>query len=104
MVKRPGREADHSPPSSAEVMNDGAILPLPHMPSWHSAQLINHMDNFTLPISYFLIDYLNSRSAFETATFSRPKSPLVHIRENSRNVEFTPSQKLWVLKIVKTKL
>jgi hypothetical protein len=28
-VKRLGREADHSPPSSAEVKNDGAILPLP---------------------------------------------------------------------------
>jgi hypothetical protein len=27
-VKRPGR--DHSPPSSAEVKNDGAIPPLPH--------------------------------------------------------------------------
>jgi hypothetical protein len=32
-VKRQGREADHSPPSSVEVMNGGAILTLPHMPS-----------------------------------------------------------------------
>jgi hypothetical protein len=30
-VKRPMREADHSPPTSAEVKNDGAIPPLPHM-------------------------------------------------------------------------
>jgi hypothetical protein len=36
-VKRQGREADHSPPSSAEVKNGGAIPPLPHMFSWHSA-------------------------------------------------------------------
>jgi hypothetical protein len=36
-VKRPGREADHSPPSNAEVKNGGAIPPLSHMPSWHSA-------------------------------------------------------------------
>jgi hypothetical protein len=36
-VKRPGREADHSLPSIAEVKNDGAIPPLPHMSSWHSA-------------------------------------------------------------------
>jgi hypothetical protein len=36
-VKRPGREADHSPPSSAEVKNGGAIPPLPNMSSWHSA-------------------------------------------------------------------
>jgi hypothetical protein len=27
-VKRPGREADHSPPSSAKVKNAGAIPPL----------------------------------------------------------------------------
>jgi hypothetical protein len=36
-VKWQGREADHSPPSNAEVKNGGAIPPLPHMPSWHSA-------------------------------------------------------------------
>jgi hypothetical protein len=28
-VKRPGREADNSPPSNAEVKNGGAIPPLP---------------------------------------------------------------------------
>jgi hypothetical protein len=28
-VKRPGRYADHSPPSSAEVKNGGTIPPLP---------------------------------------------------------------------------
>jgi hypothetical protein len=32
-VKRQEREADHSPPSSAEVKNGGAIRPLPHMSS-----------------------------------------------------------------------
>jgi hypothetical protein len=36
-VKWQGCETDHSPPSSAEVKNDGAIPPLPHMPSWHGA-------------------------------------------------------------------
>jgi hypothetical protein len=30
-VKWPGREADHSPPSSTEVKNGGAIPPLPHV-------------------------------------------------------------------------
>jgi hypothetical protein len=29
-VKRPGPEADDSLPSSAEIKNNGAILPLPH--------------------------------------------------------------------------
>jgi hypothetical protein len=36
-VKRPGREADYSPPSSAEVKNGGAVPPLLHMSSWHNA-------------------------------------------------------------------
>jgi hypothetical protein len=36
-VKRLGHEADHSPPSSAEVENGGTISPLPLMSSWHSA-------------------------------------------------------------------
>jgi hypothetical protein len=36
-VKRPGREADHSSPSSAEVKNDGAIRPLPHTSSRRDA-------------------------------------------------------------------
>jgi hypothetical protein len=35
-VKQPGREVDHLPQSSAEVMNGGAIPPLP-MSSWHVA-------------------------------------------------------------------
>jgi hypothetical protein len=34
-LKRQGLEADHSPPSSAEVKKGGAIPPLPHMSSWH---------------------------------------------------------------------
>jgi hypothetical protein len=40
-VKTPGREADHSPPSSVEVKNGGAIPPFLLMPSWHSAKLHN---------------------------------------------------------------
>jgi hypothetical protein len=36
-VKRPGREADHSPPSSAEVKNGGAVPPLPYTSSWRGA-------------------------------------------------------------------
>jgi hypothetical protein len=44
-ITQPGREADHSPPSSAEVKNGGAIAPFPHMSSWHSAYLINSDDD-----------------------------------------------------------
>jgi hypothetical protein len=32
-VKRQRHDADHSPPSSAEVKNGGAIIPLPHSSS-----------------------------------------------------------------------
>jgi hypothetical protein len=46
-VKRPEREADHSPPSSAQVKNDGATPPLPHTFSWRGAQLVKHRVIFT---------------------------------------------------------
>jgi hypothetical protein len=36
-VKRQGREADYSPPSDAEVNNDGAISPLPDTSSCGNA-------------------------------------------------------------------
>jgi hypothetical protein len=39
-VKRPGREADHSPPSSAEVKECMELyLHSPNTPSWRGAQL-----------------------------------------------------------------
>jgi hypothetical protein len=36
-VKRQGCEADHSPPTSAEVKKYGSIHPLPHTSSWRNA-------------------------------------------------------------------
>jgi hypothetical protein len=36
-LKLPGREADLSSPSGAEVKNGGAILPLIHTSSWRGA-------------------------------------------------------------------
>jgi hypothetical protein len=47
-VKRPGREADHPPPSSVQIRNDGVIPPLPYTSSWRVPYLIEHEDNFTL--------------------------------------------------------
>jgi hypothetical protein len=35
-AKRPGREDDHSPQSSAEIKYGGVIPPLPHMSTWHT--------------------------------------------------------------------
>jgi hypothetical protein len=46
----PGGEADHSPPSSIEVKNGGAIPPLPNMSSWNSYYLIKHRENFIIII------------------------------------------------------
>jgi hypothetical protein len=46
-LKRLGREADHTPPSRAEVKNGGTTPPFPHVFSWHSAELIKHGDNST---------------------------------------------------------
>jgi hypothetical protein len=46
-VKLQGRESDHSPPSSAEDKNGGAVRPLPHTFSWHNADLIKHRDKST---------------------------------------------------------
>jgi hypothetical protein len=46
-LKRPGREADHSPPSTAEVKEWVELyLQSLNMPLWHGAQL-KHRDNFT---------------------------------------------------------
>jgi hypothetical protein len=48
-VKRPGCEADHSPPSSAEVIEWMELyIHSPNTPSWRGAHL-KHRDNFTLP-------------------------------------------------------
>jgi hypothetical protein len=45
-VKRPGREADHSPPSSAEVKNAWSCISTPQyvFMAWC---LVKHRDNFT---------------------------------------------------------
>jgi hypothetical protein len=44
-----GRQADHSPTSSAEAKNAGTIPPLPHVSLWNGAELITYSANFTLP-------------------------------------------------------
>jgi hypothetical protein len=51
-VKRPGRETDHSPPSSAEVKRLELYLHSSNTPSWCGAQL-KHKDNFTFILLIF---------------------------------------------------
>jgi hypothetical protein len=58
-VKLQGREAEYSPPSNAEIKNDGDIRPLPRMSSRHCAWLIKHNEIFTL---YLYIPVLNNRN------------------------------------------
>jgi hypothetical protein len=54
-IKRPGREADHSSPSSAEVKEWVELyLHSPNTPSWRGAQL-KHSDNFTFTFLGLLI-------------------------------------------------
>jgi hypothetical protein len=56
-IKRLGREADHSPPSSAKVKECVELyFHSPNMPSWHGAQLKKHRDNFTFYL-YFSLMY-----------------------------------------------
>jgi len=43
------READHSPPSSAEVRLSGAIPPLPNTSSWRGAQFKKSQGLYLLP-------------------------------------------------------
>jgi hypothetical protein len=48
-VKRPAREADHSPPSSVEVKECVELyLRSPNTPSWHGAQFYFTFFNFAL--------------------------------------------------------
>jgi hypothetical protein len=37
---QPGRDTDHSPPSSAEVMNEEELYLLSQAPPWHVAGLL----------------------------------------------------------------
>jgi hypothetical protein len=53
-VKRPRREAGHSPPPSAEVKNVWSYASIPNTPSWRGAQL-NHRDIFTFTFTLYKI-------------------------------------------------
>jgi hypothetical protein len=66
-VKRPGREAVHSPPSSAEVKECVELyLHSPNTPSWRGAQLKNG-DNFTFT-SYMCQQYGKKKELSPSST------------------------------------
>jgi hypothetical protein len=55
-IKRPGREADRSPPSSAEVKECVELyLHSPNTPSWRGAQLKKESTGRSLPFFTFLV-------------------------------------------------
>jgi hypothetical protein len=54
-VKRPGREADHSPPCSAEVKEWVELYFQSSQYVFMAWYLVKHMDNFTLPYPYLSI-------------------------------------------------
>jgi hypothetical protein len=56
-VKRPGCEADHSPPTSAEVKKCGSIHLLSHTLSWRNAWLVKHRANFTFSFTSIIPMY-----------------------------------------------
>jgi hypothetical protein len=69
-VKRQGRDAYHSLPSSAEMENRTAITPLPHTSSWCDTYLTYHKENllyFTL--LYFTSNYVPTAS-FHSLSYS----------------------------------
>jgi hypothetical protein len=55
-AKRAGREAGHSPSSSAEIRNGGAISPLPYTSSRLSTLSLEHKDNFNLMFNIIIIE------------------------------------------------
>jgi hypothetical protein len=53
-VKRQGREADHSPPTGAEVKNAWICTSISLTSSWRSAELIKNRDNCTFALTTLL--------------------------------------------------
>jgi hypothetical protein len=63
---RPGRDADHSPPSSAEVKNEELYVLSPHVPPWRAA---GQLYFFTLPLWVPPYLVLNTDSLYLSTRF-----------------------------------
>jgi hypothetical protein len=75
-IKRPRREADHSPPSRAEVKEWAELyLHSPNTPSWRGAQL-KHRDNF-FNFSIFLPSHSNRN--WPSSFLLAPSQHIAHI-------------------------
>jgi hypothetical protein len=78
-IKGSWREADHSPPSTVEVRDDGAIPPVPHTSSCHVAWLIKHRE-FTFTLLIFCFSFL-----FHSFFFAFSVSFLFSVHFHSRD-------------------
>jgi hypothetical protein len=70
-VKRPGREADHSPPSTVEVENAWSSIPslLQYTSmAWCSVKSTGTTLPLPLPLSYVVVDVFASASALRYVT------------------------------------
>jgi hypothetical protein len=67
-VKRPGRELTTHLQLVPRSRKCGSIYPLPRTPSWRSAQLVKHRDNFTFTFT-FIKPYEHRRDVVITVIF-----------------------------------
>jgi hypothetical protein len=93
-VKRPGREADHSPPSSAEVKEWLELyLHSPNTPSWRGAQL-KHRDKFNFTFYFAIINWITLAQVrvqpwllrTRYRLFKKRSSPWIHLTTPSRGI------------------
>jgi hypothetical protein len=106
VVKRPGREANHSPPSSPEIKEWVELyLHSSNTPSWRGAQL-KHRDNFTFTFCFTeIIEYIWNLAQvlleMFRRIFSNPKEP-PPLTENTSQTLATSNYLLKMSKSLKT--
>jgi hypothetical protein len=93
-VKWRGREADHSPPASAEVKKMW-IHPLPHMPSYGSAKLVKHRDNFYR----YYFRHILTLLVMDCTVHSANLLCNVYLTQSQNRTEYTTS---WLFKTSRT--
>jgi hypothetical protein len=82
-VKRPGREADHSPPSSAEVKECVELyLRSLNTPSWCDARLKKHRDKFAFTQNCSPVDHDPTKWLYSLHQSSNGDSAATHCFEN----------------------
>jgi hypothetical protein len=74
-INRPGREADHSPPTNAEVTNGGAIPPLSHTSSELGACFTILLTNASMQsLTLFMIFIIKPQNIFDNYFEKQPNA------------------------------